>query len=475
MKTEKNNFENKQISRQKCETGNKSGGRKTAVILAVTLMAGIMAVCGGCNSTKTVDEQESTVSETEVTTEKVTVPETTKVSETSLTKTTTETTSETSETTPAVTEVTKSLDLLSKPAEKPEKRSPLGNENIIRYFDALEVITAIPNFYRLSGPYSNHNEEFANKAECIDIEIDTDDAHIFDDMPKSVRYLKVSDLGEEYPYKTAEDVWKALREYVTDSYIETHYISDYDDSPGRFTVFKIIDGELYVSSTTESYMIMGPWGCVYNYEGETCDVISLNDSENHHADFIKISLLLEDGKWKIDGYDHLNNSDDDTTLIYKDHSAYDDICNEGVKDLTTLEGVVLGFDVSTDKDDTLTEKSGDMTAVYQCVTDERFSNISEIENYICSYSVGDMRLRCIDYIRGVNRTFPVYKMSEGKLYCCKVKLEDYSYYRLEYEKAHVVISADDDYIHLGLDFYIGMHNSLFLKNTEDGWKICDLD
>ncbi len=506
MENEKNNDVNEQVSKPEGEAKKPNGGRKTAAILAVTLMAGFLAGSGiykirnGENAGKTVEVEEKVTTvtvvsdpakETEETTEKVTTVSTTTEETTTAEETTavttvpvTEAPDETTAITTEVTEVTKSSSDLYWEALR---NSPIRNPKHVVYADILDVLPKLESF---NARFSYYSYQKDCEPEYMDIVVGADVTYSYQALKPiekgvepvggtlhSNRYYKVSTLGpdyqnEEFKYKTEEDVRSALEEYFTDSFIENHYISDYDEVPGRYTIFKIIGGELYVTYPDDLGMMVGAYGNVYNYDGKRCDVKTSDDSPDIHSDPMHVSLVLEDGKWKIDGYEHTGNIVNGSTYFKDLYNEYHDVGKKAVEDLLALENVVFCRGVTTDENDTLTEEYDGTEVVYQRVTDNRFSNVSEIENFICSYSVADLRLRCIDYIRGVNSKYPVYKMSGGALYCNKDEF-NVKYCLMEHNRYFDVISADDNFIQLSIDNYT--HNCMFLKNTTDGWKICDLD
>ena len=507
MENEKNNV-TEQESKPEGEAKKPNGGRKTAAILAVTLMAGLLAGGGiykirqGANAEKTaeVEEKVTTVTvisdpaeETEETTEEVTTSATTAVETTAVTTVpVTEAPDETPAITAEVTEVTKSSNELY---WESLRNSPLRNKKHVAYSDILDVLPMLESFnfrFACYSYYVNSEPEYKDIVVGADVTYSyqalkpiesgpvssgSDDLKPNGGVLHSNRYYKVSTLGpdyqnEDYKYKTEEDVRSALEEYFTDSFIENHYISDYDEVPGRYTIFKIIDGELYVTYPDDMGMMVAAYGNIYNYDGKRCDVKTEDYSPDIHSDPMHVSLVLEDGKWKIDGYEHTGNIVNGSTYFRDLYKEYYDVGKKAVEDLMALENVVFCCGVTTDENDTLTEEYDGTEVVYQRVTDNRFSNVSEIENFICSYSVADLRLRCIDYIRGVNGKYPVYKMSGGALYCNKDEFNE-KYCLLDHNRYFDVISADDNFIQLSIDNYT--HNCMFLKNTTDGWKICDLD
>jgi len=484
MENENKNIENENPVHTEDEVKNKTGRGKTAVILAVTLMAGLLTGGGiykfrhGSDAEKTVEVKEmvTTVTfvsdpayETEETTEEVTTAETTSKETTAVTTVpVTETPDETTAITTEVTEVTKSSNELY---WESLKNSPLRNQKHNAYSDILDVLPMLESFNFRFACYSYY---LNSEPEYKDIVVGADVTYSYQALKPiesgsvssesnglkptggvlhSNRYYKVSTLGpdyqnEDYKYKTEEDVRSALEEYFTDSFIENHYISDYDKVPGRYTIFKIIDGELYVTYPDDMGMMLGVFGNVYNYDGKRCDVKIADYSPDIHSDPMHVSLVLEDGKWKIDGYEHTGNIVNGSTYFKDLYNEYKDVGVKAVEDLKALENVVLCCGVTTDENDTLTEEYDGTTVVYQRVTDDRFSNVSEIENFICSHSVADLRLRCIDYIRGANGKYPVYMMSGGELYCNKDEFN--SHYCL-LDKYFGVISADDDYIQLSIE------------------------
>ncbi len=510
MENEKNNIENETPVHPESEAKNKTSGGKTVAILAVTLMVGLLTGGGiyklryGADAEKTVEVKDRVttvtvvsdpVYETEKATEEVTTAETTS-KETMVVTTVpvTEVPEETTVITTEVTEITRSAEEEAK--LEALKNSPLRNKKQVVYYDILHVLPMIENLYFEFSYYSYIHQENC-EPEYRDIVVGADVTYSYhalkelltkeDDLTPvggslhSKPYYKVSTLGhdyrnEEYKFKTEEDIRAVLEEYFTDSFIENHNISDYDEVPGRNTVFKIIDGELYVSIPDDFGIMTSANGRIYNYDGKRCDVDTADYSPDIHSDPLHVSLVLEDGKWKIDGYEHTGNIPGGSTNFKDLYNEYKDVGEKAFEDLKELEGIVLGCGVTVDENDTLTEEYDGTTVVYQRVTDERFSNVSEIENFICSHSIEDLRLRCIDYIRGVNGKYPVYKMSGGALYCNVEEL--YEYYCLgRFTSGFKVMSADDNFIRIGIYDHglVQEHNCLFLKNTADGWKIYDMD
>lgn len=501
MENENNNNESKQINQPEGKDKNADAGRKTtAAVLSVALIAGLLTGGGvykirhGENSEKTaeVDSSVTTVTsdpdpvyETEETTEEVTTVTTT--AETTEEETPAETTVQETEKaaafSTAVTSVTSSETSVSVTTENADEYSPLRNpKNIAVYSDILAVL---PKLERFNFEFFPHVYAMDIEHEYRDIVVGADVTYSFNAIQSigadsykpyggtmhMMRYYKVSELDSYYKYNTEEDVRTALEDYFTEPFIDMHYISNYDEVPGRYTLFKIIDGELYVTSPSDIRMMALAAGNVYNYDGKRCDVMMDDNAPDARASLVHVSLVLEDGKWKIDGYEHISNIPDGPTYFKDLYDKYKDIGKKAAEELKALEEVVFCSEVTTDENDTLTEEYDGTTVVYQRVTDERFSNISEVENFICSLSVADLRLRGIDYIRGVNGKYPVYKMSGGSLYCnkdvsnCKYRLFDSSF---------SVISADDSFIQIGLGSH-SEHNCAFLKNTADGWKLFDLD
>ena len=288
-----------------------------------------------------------------------------------------------------------------------------------------------------------------------------------------IKYYKVTD---QFEYQTEEEVRAVLQEYVTDSFIERHYISNYNEAPGKYTLFKVIDGELYHCTSADIAMMVGVYGTVYNYDGKKCDVRTENYSPDIEPDPLRVRLVFDDGRWKIDGYEHANNNEDksddepESNLSPPPQGWDHDVCRKAVDDLAELEKVVLGYDIQIDEDDSHVVKIGDLSPVYKKVTDKRFSNITEVENYICQYTAADLRMRCIDYIRGEGKnSIPVYMMFGDELYCNERCKNFYS------SKDYIIISSDENYIQAGIADSSWFHNCLFFKNTEDGWKMYDMD
>ena len=94
-------------------------------------------------------------------------------------------------------------------------------------------------------PYSlsDYEDQSADVPEYRKIVVGTDDTYSLGLFEKEKSkspfhekiYFKVSD---NFKYQTEEEVRAVLQEYITDSFIERHYISHYDEAPGRYTLFK---------------------------------------------------------------------------------------------------------------------------------------------------------------------------------------------------------------------------------------------
>ena len=303
MENEKNNNENKDK--------NADAGRKTtAAVLAVVLIAGFLAGGGiykirqGANDGKTaeVEEKVTTITvvsdpaeKTEETTEEVTTAETTAEETTAVTTVpVTETPDETTAITTEVTEVTKSSNELY---WESLKNSPFRNQNHFVYSDILDVIPMIESFKARFSPNVYNMDPEPEYMDIVGADV-TYSYQALKPIEKGVepvggtlhtkRYYKVSTIGpvynnEEYKYKTEYDVRSALKDYVTDSFIESHYITNYDEVPGRYTLFKIIDGELYVTSSDDLGMMVPAYGNVYNFDGKRCDV----DTRNYSPEWVR--------------------------------------------------------------------------------------------------------------------------------------------------------------------------------------------
>ncbi len=491
MENEKKNNVTKQKKRPE-EIMKKNGRHITAVILTLALMTGSLTGCvagktsSGENEEKTAEEGNivTTVTSDKANetkeTEKITTAETT-------VETTVPETEKATELVTAVTPVSAPETAVSFTSLDAAKNSPIRNKNHVVYSDILAVLPELESFNCEFSPfvYDRNNEpEYRDIVVGADVTyscramkpIESDSFKPFGGTLHSKKYYKVSKLVSDlnYKYKTEEDVRSALEDYFTDSFIENHFISYYDEVPGRYTLFKIIDGELYVTSSDDLGMMVPAYGNVYNFDGKRCDVDTRDYSPDIHSDPMHVSLVLEDEKWKIDGYEHTGNIPDAAPAGSGQYDDYNDIGKKAVEDLKLLEGVVFCVGVAADENDTLNEEYDGISVEYKRVTDERFSNVSEVENYICGLASADLRLRCIDHIRGADGKYPVYTMSGDALYC---RTEEFNkFYCLpEYSKVFSVISADDNSVQLAIDEYNQTHNCLFLKNTEDGWKLSDLD
>ncbi len=498
MDNEKNTTENNQND---SEMKSKSEGGKTAVIVAAALMAGIFSGIGiykfRANDVKTAeaDNQVTTIAVTSdhvSETEEVTEKETTAVTTVTEPAQTTAGVS-TEATTAATTEVSETASY-----EIKREICPIRNDQALIYEDILSVLHKLEDltysFYPkgISQYYWHKNDESVPAPEYLDIEVCADETYSYgairpythdgsftklegpNRLMHTKSYYKPVD-GDHY--FTKDDVYKALEDYITDSFIEKHFISTYEEVPGRNTVSKLINGELYISEADDVTMMVDSKGVIYNYDGNRCDVRSTNYSPDILGDPLRVSFVLEDDKWKIDGYVHLNNNDEDIRkndpFPKEAEGEYNEICKKATDDLSSLVNVIFIIDVQTDENDTHIEEYDGTSVVYQRVTDERFSNVFEIENYICRYSIEDLRMRCIDYVRGEGKySIPVYRMYGDELYC-NVDKSRHRFLVTAYNKGYTLYACDENFIKYGLG--IGYYNCIFLKKTADGWKMYDMD
>lgn len=115
----------------------------------------------------------------------------------------------------------------------------------------------------------------------------------------------------------------------------------------------------------------------------------------------------------------------ETEVPYLTDEQLLEVAKKGIEDFNMIENIYSGYGVTVDKNDTCKVEFEDSSQTYYRVTDERFSSMDDVNNFVAQYFTGKQL---------ENSQNPVFfKEMDGKLYYQSVSSETISLYQFDGE------------------------------------------